>query len=36
VTDQNQNPDDYNPVVETDYEVGQDNVRPLGLDVGVL
>ncbi|MDN3519348.1 BCCT family transporter [Aquisalimonas lutea] len=33
MTDQNQNPDDYNPVVETDYEVGQDNVRPLGLEL---
>ncbi|SEO45393.1 betaine/carnitine transporter, BCCT family [Aquisalimonas asiatica] len=33
MTDPNQNPDDYNPVVETDYEVGQDNVRPLGLEL---
>ena len=33
MTDQNQSPDDDNPVVETDYEVGQDNVRPLGLEL---
>ncbi|WP_290631369.1 BCCT family transporter [Aquisalimonas sp.] len=33
MTDPNQNPDDYNPTVETDYEVGQDNVRPLGLEL---
>lgn len=33
MTDQNQNPDDYNSTVETDYEVGQDNVRPLGLEL---
>ncbi|WP_290651459.1 BCCT family transporter [Aquisalimonas sp.] len=33
MADQNENPDDYSPVVETDYEVGQDNVRPLGLEL---
>jgi len=33
MSDQNQDPDNNNPVVDTDYEVGQDNVHPFGLEL---